>query len=88
MDCSIKTWDLPTGQLIDCFTLEAPPTSVSLSDSGEYLACSVADELGMYIWYVELKVAQYLPCLCYCLSSQAQHISISTSKHSSSGRGC
>ena len=50
MDCVVRTWDIPSGHLIDCFLLEAPPTSISLSSNGEYMACSIVDDLGIYIW--------------------------------------
>ena len=50
MDCTIRTWDVPSGHLLDCMVLDAPPTSVTMSPSGEYLAASIVDEVGIRIW--------------------------------------
>ncbi len=50
MDCTIRTWDIPTGHLIDCLSIISPPTSITISNNEEYIACTIADELGIYIW--------------------------------------
>jgi U3 small nucleolar RNA-associated protein 21 len=46
----ILLWDLPTGHLIDAFKLRAPCTSLAFSPTGEYLATSTRDSLGIDIW--------------------------------------
>ena len=50
MDCCTRTWDLPTGSLVDCFATSSPVTSVTLSPLGEYLATTHVDDLGIYLW--------------------------------------
>ncbi|XP_076347675.1 WD repeat-containing protein 36 [Tachypleus tridentatus] len=50
MDSCIKTWDLPSGTLIDCFLTPTVCTSLTLSQTGEYLATAHADNLGIYLW--------------------------------------
>ena len=43
---------LPTGHMIDIFTCETPATSMTLSLTGDFLATSHIDELGIYLWSV------------------------------------
>uniref|UniRef100_A0A2K6FTJ2 WD repeat domain 36 n=1 Tax=Propithecus coquereli TaxID=379532 RepID=A0A2K6FTJ2_PROCO len=50
MDCSIRTWDLPSGCLIDCFLLDSAPLNVTMSPTGDFLATSHVDHLGIYLW--------------------------------------
>ncbi|KAJ3605510.1 hypothetical protein NHX12_027556 [Muraenolepis orangiensis] len=50
MDCSIRTWDLPSGCMVDCFLCEAAAVSVSLSPNGDFLSSSHVDSLGIYLW--------------------------------------
>ncbi|XP_048582009.1 WD repeat-containing protein 36 [Nematostella vectensis] len=50
MDSTIRTWDLPAARLIDCFLVASPVTSLTLSPTGEYLATSHVDDLGVYLW--------------------------------------
>lgn len=50
MDCTIRTWDLPSGRLIDYFLVESPATSISFSPTGDFLATSHVDDLGIYLW--------------------------------------
>ena len=67
MDCTVRTWDLPTARLVnnheyhyltvcqfvrllDCFLVEAPPTSLSFSPTGEFLATTHVDDLGIFLW--------------------------------------
>lgn len=49
-DSLVRIWDLPTSHLIDAIRLEKPCEALSMSSSGEYLAASVRDELGVTIW--------------------------------------
>ncbi|KAG8505660.1 WD repeat-containing protein 36, partial [Galemys pyrenaicus] len=49
MDCSIRTWDLPSG-LIDSFLLDSAPLNVTMSPTGDFLATSHVDHLGIYLW--------------------------------------
>ncbi|KAG8530101.1 uncharacterized protein KY384_005583 [Bacidia gigantensis] len=50
MDSVIRTWDLPTGHLINAFQTESPCTSLAFSETGEYLATAHADSVGINIW--------------------------------------
>ncbi|XP_075885127.1 WD repeat-containing protein 36 [Nelusetta ayraudi] len=50
MDCTIRTWDLPSGSLVDCFLVGAAPVSVSMSPTGDFLVTSHVDSLGIYLW--------------------------------------
>ncbi|KAF7281628.1 hypothetical protein GWI33_004488 [Rhynchophorus ferrugineus] len=50
MDCSIRTWNIPSGQLIDQFSTVAAPISISMSPTGEVLASAHVDYLGIYLW--------------------------------------
>ncbi|CAN8027642.1 unnamed protein product [Ixodes persulcatus] len=50
MDALVRTWDLPSGCLVDCFEVPSPVTSLDLSPTGEYLATSHVDDLGVYLW--------------------------------------
>lgn len=46
----VLLWDLPTGHLVDAFKLTAPCTSLAFSPTGEYLATSASDSVGVDIW--------------------------------------
>ncbi|KAJ3581142.1 hypothetical protein NHX12_017000, partial [Muraenolepis orangiensis] len=50
MDCSIRTWDLLSGCMVDCFLCETAAVSVSLSPNGDFLSSSHVDSLGIYLW--------------------------------------
>jgi U3 small nucleolar RNA-associated protein 21 len=49
-DKLIRVWDLPTSHLIDAIKLSKPCKALAMSYSGEYLAASIQDELGVTIW--------------------------------------
>lgn len=50
MDCSIRTWDILSSQLIDQFCTETPCISLSMSPTGEALATAHVDYLGIFLW--------------------------------------
>ncbi|XP_072570982.1 WD repeat-containing protein 36 isoform X2 [Paramormyrops kingsleyae] len=50
MDCTIRTWDLPTGAMMDCFLVDAAVVSLSMSPTGDFLASAHVDSLGIYLW--------------------------------------
>lgn len=50
MDCTIRTWDAPTGHLVDCFLVDAACTSLSMSPTGDYLCTAHVDDFGIYLW--------------------------------------
>ncbi|XP_077146374.1 WD repeat-containing protein 36 [Ranitomeya variabilis] len=50
MDCTVKVWDFPSGCLIDCFLLDSPIVSLTMSPTGDYLATAHVDDLAIYLW--------------------------------------
>ncbi|XP_053605696.1 WD repeat-containing protein 36 [Plodia interpunctella] len=50
MDCTICTWDIPSAQLVDIFSVERPCTSLSMSPTGDFLATTHVGELGVFLW--------------------------------------
>lgn len=50
MDNLIRTWDLPSGCLVDCFEVPSPVTSLDVSPTGEFLATAHAGDLGVFLW--------------------------------------
>ncbi|XP_056632205.1 WD repeat-containing protein 36 [Diorhabda sublineata] len=50
MDRSIRTWDIPSGQLIDEFATDAACISLDMSPTGESLATAHVDYLGIFLW--------------------------------------
>nr|CAD7427750.1 unnamed protein product [Timema monikensis] len=50
MDCTLRTWDIPSAQLIDCFQVESPCVSLSMSPTGALLATAHVDCLGLFLW--------------------------------------
>ncbi|ORY08146.1 Utp21-domain-containing protein [Basidiobolus meristosporus CBS 931.73] len=50
LDGSVRTWDLPTGHLVDLFTVEHIVTSLSFSPTGDFLATSHVDNVGIFLW--------------------------------------
>lgn len=52
MDSVIRTFDIPTGRLIDAFRTASIATSVSFSPTGDFLATSHVDSVGVYLWCV------------------------------------
>nr|XP_022919949.1 WD repeat-containing protein 36 [Onthophagus taurus] len=50
MDCVIKTWDIPSSQLIDHFKIDSPCISLTISPTGDGLATAHVDYLGIFLW--------------------------------------
>ncbi|XP_061590565.1 WD repeat-containing protein 36 [Cololabis saira] len=50
MDCTVRTWDLPSGSLVDCFLVAMAPVGVSMSPTGDFLATVHVDNLGVFLW--------------------------------------
>lgn len=59
-DCVLRIWDLPTSHLIDAFRFETPCTALAFSGTGEYLAVSNADQLGVNI-FTNKAVFKHIP---------------------------
>ncbi|KAG7447991.1 Utp21-domain-containing protein [Guyanagaster necrorhizus] len=50
LDSIIRTYDVPTGRLIDAFRTPSVATSVSFSPTNDFLATSHVDSVGIYLW--------------------------------------
>lgn len=50
MDCTIRTWDIPSSYLIDQFKMSQPCISITMSPTGDFLATAHVDFLGVYLW--------------------------------------
>lgn len=50
MDCTVRTWDIPSSQLIDQFRMETACVSLNMSPTGEVLATAHVDSLGIFLW--------------------------------------
>ncbi|XP_075692850.1 WD repeat-containing protein 36 [Rhinoderma darwinii] len=50
MDCTVKVWDFPSGCLIDCFLLDSPVVSLTMSPTGDFLTTAHVDDLAIYLW--------------------------------------
>ncbi|CAK9820677.1 WD repeat-containing protein 36 [Anthophora plagiata] len=62
MDCTIRTWDIPSANLIDIFQVPEACISLHFSPTAEFLATTHVCNLGIYLWsnrtlysYVSLK---------------------------------
>ncbi|XP_047099467.1 WD repeat-containing protein 36 [Schistocerca piceifrons] len=49
-DCRIRTWDLPSGKLVDSFQTDSACTSISFSAVGDLLATTHVDYMGVFLW--------------------------------------
>lgn len=50
LDSIIRTFDVPTGRLIDLFRTSSVATSVSFSPTNDFLATAHVDSVGVYLW--------------------------------------
>lgn len=51
MDCTIRTFELSSSSMIDCFLVDSPAVTVALSHNSNVLATCHVDDLGIYLWY-------------------------------------
>lgn len=49
-DSIIRTFDVPTGQLVDAFRTASIATSLTFSPTSDFLATSHVDSVGVYLW--------------------------------------
>lgn len=61
IDSTIKTWDIPSARLIDCFVTDDPPTSVTFSPNGEYLASTHQRNIGIFLWANKVRYSGTYP---------------------------
>lgn len=50
LDGTIRVWDVPTNTCVDWLGFSSPPTSLTLSPTGEYLATTHTGRLGISLW--------------------------------------
>ena len=50
LDSTIRVWDVPTNTCVDWMSFQTPPTSLSLSPTGEFLATTHAGRVGLSLW--------------------------------------
>ncbi|KLT38876.1 putative WD-repeat protein [Cutaneotrichosporon oleaginosum] len=50
LDSSVRTFDIPTGRLVDAFRVPSIATSLTFSPTGDFLATSHVDSLGVHLW--------------------------------------
>ncbi|KAL1936765.1 hypothetical protein VTP01DRAFT_899 [Rhizomucor pusillus] len=50
LDATIRTWDLPTSTMIDIFKVDEVVTSLTFSPTGDFLATSHVDSVGIFLW--------------------------------------
>lgn len=49
-DCIVRTWDLPTSNMVDIFRLESIVTYMDFSPNGQILATALNDNVGILLW--------------------------------------
>jgi len=50
LDGVVRTFDVPTGQLVDAFRPSSIATSLTFSPTGDFLATAHVDSVGVYLW--------------------------------------
>lgn len=50
LDSTIRTFDIPTGRLVDAFRVPSVATSVTFSPTGDFLATAHVDSLAVHLW--------------------------------------
>ncbi|CAO3687020.1 unnamed protein product [Rhizopus stolonifer] len=50
LDGTVRTWDLPTGSMIDIFKVEDIVTCIAFSPEGDFLATAHVDNNGIFLW--------------------------------------
>ncbi|CEG81199.1 hypothetical protein RMATCC62417_15426 [Rhizopus microsporus] len=50
LDGTVRTWDLPTGSMIDIFRVEDIVTCLAFSPEGDFLATAHVDNNGIFLW--------------------------------------
>nr|GAT60083.1 predicted protein [Mycena chlorophos] len=59
LDSVIRTFDVPTGRLIDAFRTSSVATSVSFSPTNDFLATAHVDSVGVYLWANRAQYADF-----------------------------
>ncbi|KAJ1845509.1 rRNA-processing protein utp21, partial [Coemansia sp. RSA 2708] len=66
LDSTVRTWDLPTGYMVDWFRVESVAVSVAFSPTGDFLATAHMDSVGIFLWanrtqFVDVSLRQISP---------------------------
>ncbi|THH10776.1 hypothetical protein EW145_g1083 [Phellinidium pouzarii] len=81
LDSVIRTFDIPTGRLIDAFRTASVATSVAFSPTNDFLATAHIDSVGVYLWYLPISsrvtanVSTYVTST--CRANRAQYTAVS-----------
>ncbi|KAI9509337.1 Utp21-domain-containing protein [Russula earlei] len=59
LDSIIRTFDIPSGRLIDAFRTASVATSLSFSPTGDFLATAHVDSVGVYLWANRAQYANF-----------------------------
>lgn len=51
LDSIIRTFDIPTGRLIDGFRTSSLATSIAFSPTNDFLATAHVDSVGVFLWW-------------------------------------
>ncbi|KAJ7174015.1 Utp21 specific WD40 associated putative domain-containing protein [Mycena crocata] len=58
LDSVIRTFDVPTGRLIDAFRTASVATTLSFSPTNDFLATAHVDSVGVYLWANRAQYAE------------------------------
>ncbi|KAJ3552995.1 hypothetical protein NM688_g3858 [Phlebia brevispora] len=58
LDSIIRTFDIPSGQLIDAFRTSSVASSVAFSPTNDFLATAHVDSVGVYLWANRAQYAE------------------------------
>jgi U3 small nucleolar RNA-associated protein 21 len=50
LDGTVRVWDVPTNSCVDWLGFNTPPTSLTISPTGEFLATTHTGKLGISLW--------------------------------------
>jgi U3 small nucleolar RNA-associated protein 21 len=50
LDGTVRVWDVPTNSCVDWLGFSSPPTSLTISPTGEFLATTHTGKLGISLW--------------------------------------
>ncbi|KAI8333218.1 Utp21 specific WD40 associated putative domain-containing protein [Blakeslea trispora] len=50
LDGTVRTWDLPTGAMVDIFRVQDIVTCLAFSPDGDFLATGHVDHVGIFLW--------------------------------------
>jgi WD40 repeat protein len=69
LDGCVRTFDIPTGRLVDVFRTESVATSLSFSPTGDFLATAHVNSLAVHLWYVAVHLSERQDGICAFIAS-------------------